>query len=168
MINKDIIKEIRPAAIEDADEVAALGKEIWNEHYLPILGKKQIDYMINKYQSCRAVKEQMTNEKYRYFFIVYGDTKAGYVGIQNNDGLYLSKLYILKDFRKKGLAKFSFNFLKDLCRKENIDKIWLTVNKNNYPAIETYKALGMTLTREEKADIGEGFFMDDYIFEYYL
>ena len=57
------------------------------------------------------------------------------------------------------------NFLEDLCRQRGLSKIWLTVNRHNDNTIAAYKAMGLTIVREQKADIGGGFFMDDYIME---
>ena len=47
-----------------------------------------------------------------------------------------------------------------------LNKIWLTCNRNNTSSLEVYKHLGFEVVREEVADIGNGFVMDDYILEY--
>ena len=43
--------------------------------------------------------------------------------------------------------------------------VWLTVNRHNSQAIEWYQRKGFTITDEQKADIGRGFYMDDFIME---
>ena len=48
------------------------------------------------------------------------------------------------------------------------DYMYLTVNKQNTNAINTYKTLGFSLWQEQVADIGNGFVMDDYVFKYDL
>jgi ribosomal protein S18 acetylase RimI-like enzyme len=55
--------------------------------------------------------------------------------------------------------------LEDLCRRDGLPKIWLTVNRNNSNSIKTYESLGFVKSRTQIADIGEGFVMDDYIME---
>ena len=47
-------------------ETAMLAHSIWNQHYTPIIGKEQVDYMLANFQSEQAIKEQM-DEGYRYF-----------------------------------------------------------------------------------------------------
>ena len=59
-----------------------------------------------------------------------------------------------------------FNQFIELCKKHNLDKIWLTCNRNNTNTLNVYKHWGFKKVREEVADIGNGFVMDDYILEY--
>ena len=42
---------------------------------------------------------------------------------------------------------------------------WLTVNRYNDHTIDVYKHWGFTVAREQCADIGNGFVMDDYVME---
>ena len=54
--------------LKDIKETAMLAHSIWNEHYIPIIGKEQVDYMLAT-QSEQAIKEQI-DEGYRYFLIL--------------------------------------------------------------------------------------------------
>ena len=38
-------------------EAAALAREIWTEYYTPILGKDQVAYMLDNFQSAEAIKK---------------------------------------------------------------------------------------------------------------
>ncbi len=57
------------------------------------------------------------------------------------------------------------NSLENICRENHLEKIWLTVNKYKKNTIAAYQKMGLKIVREQKADIGNGFFMDDYIME---
>jgi RimJ/RimL family protein N-acetyltransferase len=46
--------------------------------------------------------------------------------------------------------------------------VYLTVNKYNERAIAVYKKIGFKTIDSPKTDIGNGFFMDDYVMEYVL
>lgn len=48
-----------------------------------------------------------------------------------------------------------------------MEKFFLNVNKKN-PAAAVYRHMGFQLLREEKNDIGNGFYMDDYVFLYQI
>ena len=48
---------------------------------------------------------------------------------------------------------------------EGLSSLWLTVNRYNTHTISWYKYHGFEIIDEVKKDIGEGFFMDDYIIE---
>ena len=54
----------------------------------------------------------------------------------------------------------------ELCKLRGLTAIWLTCNRNNTNTLAVYDHLGFKKIREEKADIGNGFYMDDYILEY--
>ena len=45
-------------------------------------------------------------------------------------------------------------------------KITLTVNKYNFVAVCAYEKLGFTRIGEAETDIGDGYIMDDYLYEF--
>lgn len=148
-------------------DIAKLAEIIWNQHFVPIIGKAQVDYMVEKFQSYPAIKSQIENDGYEYYQIYSSHTLAGYTGIRQEDNaLFLSKLYIKKDFRGQHLATDTMHFLVDLCKKRGLKKIWLTCNKHNDNTLAVYRHLGFKVTDEQVADIGNGFVMDDYILTY--
>lgn len=147
-------------------EIATLANEIWHQHFTDIIGEEQVNYMVDKFQSYPAIKEQII-QGYEYYQIRQGHTLAGYTGIHEEDGqLFLSKLYIKKEFRGQHISTETFHFLLDLCRERSLTNIWLTCNKHNDHTLKVYDHWGFVITREQKADIGNGYFMDDYILEY--
>lgn len=154
---------------DDIREIAVLAEEIWNQHFVDIIGKAQVDYMVEKFQSYPALKKQIEQEGYEYYRIFCGGLQAGYIGVHpEKDALFLSKLYIRKDFRGKHLATGALRFLTELCRKRGLKKIWLTCNKHNDHTLAVYDHLGFQITDEQVADIGNGYVMDDYILTYEL
>ena len=108
-------------------EIADLAKIIWNEHFTPIIGQKQVDYMVEKFQSYPALKEQLA-DGYEYYQIFDDGEFCGYTGIHpgKDNRLFLSKLYIKKECRGRHLATQAFGFLKNLCRECGYSAIWLT------------------------------------------
>lgn len=146
--------------------VAAMADTIWHEYFVPIIGEAQVDYMLKKFQSVPAITRQIQSESMEYFSIVRQGEMVGYTAIrQDAQALFLSKLYIQKSCRGQGIARSTLAFLEKRCRREGLGRIWLTVNRHNAPTIAAYRALGFTVAREEAADIGGGFVMDDYIME---
>ena len=147
----------------EINELAELASEIWHEYWPCILTAEQIDYMVEKFQSKKAIKEQIKNENYTYYFIKVDNEIAGYLGVSDKkDYLFLSKLYIRKEFRHQGFGRLAFNEIKNLGFK----KIRLTVNKYNKNTINAYLKYGFKTIDSVVSDIGCGFVMDDYIMEY--
>ena len=155
-------------SVEELPLLQQMAKEVWSEHYKNILSKGQIEYMVDKFQSSPAVLEQLKNG-YQYYWLCYGQKKAGYLAIEPKDGkLFLSKIYLKKEYRGKKIASYAVAQLKKHCREKNESSIWLTVNKENVNSIAAYEAMGFKRTRELTTDIGNGYVMDDYIYEYIL
>ena len=147
-------------------EFAKIAEIVWNEHFTSIIGKAQVDYMLDKFQSEQAVTEQINDQGYEYYFIEIEGNKVGYTGIhKEEEKLFLSKLYILKDYRKKGYSSLAFGFLRNLCKEVGLKSIYLTVNKYNTDTIRIYEAKGFKIVKDQISDIGNGFVMDDYVME---
>lgn len=163
------MKDLRIIPVTNMELVYSLvpvAEEIWREHYIPIIGEKQVEYMLEKFLSAEALVEQI-NSGYEYFLLSYDYTFAGFAGIKEEDGkLFLSKLYLYNEFRGEGIASYMFQKFVEICKMRDLHKIWLTCNRHNTNSYEVYKHLGFVTVREEKADIGEGFVMDDFIMEY--
>ena len=152
--------------------VAALADEIWHEHFTPIIGAEQVDYMLSKFQSEDGIYADIKNGDFIYFLAE--DTKrrepVAYCGVRvNEDYLLLSKLYILSGYRGEGIGRKLFDEVVALCGQVyGFKTIRLTVNKNNTGPIDVYKKIGFTVIDSVKTDIGGGFYMDDYIMEFSL
>ena len=146
--------------------LSSLATHIVREHFDPIIGKAQNDYMLEKYQSIPAIKEQI-KKGYLYFWVKFENKNAGFIGfypIENK--LYLSKFYLEKNYRGKKISRKMLEFIENYCKENNLKSIYLNVNRDNDLAIKVYEHLGFVKIREEKNDIGNGYYMDDFVFEY--
>ncbi len=151
---------------EQIREVSELAEEVWHEHYDSIIGKEQVNYMIEKFQSEVAMKDQMQNSGYLYYQLKNYGGHVGYFAIQkNSDALFLSKIYIAKKYRGRDYSRRALEYMEQLCREWKLDKIWLTVNRHNENSIKVYEKLGFERTGSKVTDIGCGYVMDDYIME---
>lgn len=157
---------MRFADTGEAKELARMAREIWMEHFPKIIGKENTEYILNKFQSESAITEQI-NDGYLYSFIMYKDEKVGYFSIRpEGDSLFMSKIYVLKRFRGKGLGSKTLDDILQKGKALNVKKVYLHVNKKNSSAISVYEHKGFIKVKDEMTDIGEGFFLDDYLMEY--
>lgn len=152
------------SSVSDISIVADLAKNIWNEHYVPIIGQAQVNYMLEKFHTPKAIRSQISSEGYEYFLIVFAEIPVGYVAyIEKNDELFLSKLYILRSERGKGFSRIAIDFLSTKCMADGFNFITLTVNKHNLNTILAYEKMGFEIYGEVVNDIGSGYVMDDYL-----
>ena len=149
--------------------LSMLANDILKEHYDPIIGVIQNDYMLNKFQSVQALTEQL-EQNYRYYFVCnMDDEKVGFIGFYpREEDLYLSKFYLNKNYRGKGIAMDMFEFVKSQAKQLGFSSITLNVNKNNAIAIRAYEKLGLIRVAQEKINIGNGYYMDDYVYQYLI
>jgi len=151
------------SSASEVETVAALAKTIWNEYYKSLLGQAQVDYMLGKYQTQKAINAQIKDGDYDYFLILADERPVGYFGIiEKHNEVFLSKLYILGSERGKRIGRIAINFLMARCREIKAEYITLTVNKHNLDSISAYEKMGFEIYGELVSDIGSGYVMDDF------
>lgn len=144
-------------------EMSEMATSIVRDHFDPIIGKAQNDYMISLFQTKDAIKKQLSNG-YRYFFVKDDNKDLGFLAFYpKTDAMYLSKFYLYKSERGKEYARRMLNLVIEETKKAGMNGIELNVNKNN-PACRVYESLGFKIIRDEKNDIGNGFYMDDHVY----
>ncbi|MDF2486989.1 MAG: family acetyltransferase [Herbinix sp.] len=163
----EVAVEFEPASEEEQIKiVAVLAREIWHEHYEAIIGKEQVEYMVECFQSEKAIADQINSAGYEYYLLKSSEGYNGYFSYRKEEKeLFLSKLYIAKRYRGRGYARKALELIEQTCRSNCLTKIRLTVNRNNENSIKTYERFGFDKAGTQVADIGGGFVMDDYIME---
>ena len=150
---------------EDEKAIASMSEmavEIVREHFDPLIGKQQNDYMISLFQTPEAIHRQL-KEGYRYYFVKEAGENIGFLAFYpKKDNLCLSKFYLYRKERRKGYAKKMLSFVEEECVREGLQAVELNVNRHN-EAVQVYRKLGFDIVRQEKNDIGNGFFMDDFV-----
>jgi GNAT superfamily N-acetyltransferase len=118
-------------------------------------------------------KDALTNQVeylHHAFIIVYeNDSAVGFASyslkIDMDQTIYrLHKLYVLPGQQGKGTGKLLLNYIIDEIKQAGANTLELNVNRHNI-AFHFYIKLGFTIAREEDIDIGEGYFMNDYVME---
>jgi len=149
----------------DYKTIENLAVTIWQEHYIPIIGVQQVEYMLNKYQSVNAIKAQL-KEGAEYYLIKYQNIIVGYFSYcKKEESLFLSKIYILSALRGKGVGKTAMMYIQSKAEQMGYSSISLTVNKNNEASIKAYEKMDFKKIKKMVVDIGNGFVMDDYLME---
>ena len=158
-----VFEKLRLSDEGAVEEMSAIATAIVREHYDPILGKEQNDYMLKKFQSYDAIRGQL-EQGYRYYFVGDKAHRLGFMAFYpRGEAMYLSKLYLYKDERGKGYSRRMIDFVAAEARAEGLSAIELNVNRFN-GSVDIYEKLGFTRIRSEKIDIGSGYYMDDYVY----
>lgn len=157
---------LRRAMEKDIPLIRDLTYKVWPQTYSAILTKEQIDYMLNLIYSEASLLEQM--RKHNHEFIIVNDEKdpVGFASFNMIEpGVYkLHKIYILPSQQGKGTGKYVIDQVSKAILRKGGKALRLNVNRHN-KAKEFYEKLGFTVLREEDIDIGNGYFMNDYVME---
>lgn len=147
---------------ENISGIQALARPIWNDHYPNIIGQQQVDYMLHRFYSAEAMGKQM-QEGQQFYLIEVDGVLEGFVAIEDQgEGLFfLNKFYINTHAQGKGLGEAVWR--KFLVLNPNLTEVRLQVNRQNFKAINFYFKMGFVIERVADFDIGDGYFMNDFI-----
>ncbi len=160
--------EIKQTGEEGIELIQQLAHSIWPEAYKHILKDAQLHYMLELIYSIDALKKQLQDQ--HQFIIIYDNSNpvgfASYsLKLSGTKNIYrLHKLYVLPNQQGKGTGKYLLNYIIDTIKANGASILELNVNRHN-AALHFYNKLGFTITREEDIDIGNGYFMNDYVME---
>jgi diamine N-acetyltransferase len=158
---------IRSATSKDFPVIQDIAYKTWPETYGQILGNTQLEYMLDKFYSLANLQANVAANQ--EFFIIEEDTiPLGFLGIEHQHDNELvtkiHKIYVLPNNQGKGIGKLSIDFVEDIAKKNNSEKLRLNVNKFN-KAINFYRKIGFEVNDEVVIAIGNDYVMDDYVME---
>lgn len=150
---------------KEIDLLSQFASEVFIEYYTNLINEKQATYMANLFLSKKTIKELLNNGAI-FKMVIDNNNPVGFTEyIKQDNRIFLSKLYVHKDHRHKHIGRLMLNEVIEYAKQDNIDKVYLTVNKYNYNSIDCYKHIGFKIIDAVVNDIGMGYVMDDYIME---
>ena len=153
---------LRIAEKKDLNIIAQLAISIWNEHYIEIIGKQQVDYMLDKMYSLDSLLQQWLNKKHVFYLIDNKAETVGFIAISliKESSYFIHKFYILPKKSNKGIGSEVLNKLIELV---NPKELILNVNRKNFKSINFYFKNGFKILKTEDINIGNGFEMNDFM-----
>ncbi len=158
---------IRFAGKDDVQTISAMAKKIWPVAYGNILSKEQLDYMLELIYSPASLASQMQEKKHVFIFPEDDGKTVGFASYSATDlpGVFkLHKIYVLPDQQGKGLGKYMIEFVIENILPLGATALRLNMNRHN-KAKFFYEKLGFAVIGQEDIDIGNNYFMNDYIME---
>ena len=156
------MRSIYKATNQDIPTIRTLAIEIWNENYKQMISQEQIDYMLEMMYSPSALEKQI-NEGHEFWMLRVNNSDLGYFSISKKDPhvYFINKLYLKTNHHGAGLGT---EFLNDvLSNYADWNTIRLTVNRTNYKSINFYFKNGFKIESVANFDIGNDYFMEDFI-----
>ncbi len=156
--------EIRPVTTDQITIIARLAKEIWYAHYPGIISHAQIAYMLEQGYSKEALMADL-DRGVEMNILWYGDEPVGFSAFEQVDGdqVKLHKCYLAQSFHGRGLGSTLIRHCEAWARENGAKTLRLNVNKQNQEAIAAYRRNGFSHAESVCDDIGQGFYMDDFV-----
>ena len=161
---KDIT--IRNATVNDIDLIRELTFKVWPQTYSSSISKEQIDYMLEMMYSKKSLADQIA-EGSKFIIVQDNNKPVGFASYkQVESAIYkLDKIYILKTQQGKGTGKFVIEYILQQIKNEGASSLQLQVNRHNKNAKSFYEKNGFSVIQEADFEIGNGYFMNDYVME---
>lgn len=155
---------IRLADPDDIPTIGYLAQQIWPETYKKILSPEQAQYMMEKNYSPSSLQEQISVLGHQFLLVELEEEPVGFASYGKlDDNTYkLHKIYIHPKTQGKGVGKAVVDFVVEQLRGREVTSLQLNVNRYN-KAKFFYERIGFVVIREEDLDIGNNYFMNDYV-----
>lgn len=158
---------LEPITRDETVLIADLADEIWHAYYKDFISVEQINYMLEKFYSEHSLHAQI-DEGQIFLKIIDNGSVIGFMSYsrKENTEYFIHKLYLQTLYHGRNIGSHVIKILRDRIHREsnNADiQVRLTVNRQNFKAINFYFRNGFIIERVADFDIGNGFFMNDFV-----
>lgn len=158
---------LRKAKEEDLEIIRTLAEETWPSAYGDIISAEQITFMLERMYSKAELLGQLLQG---HIFLIASELKedigfAAFSVIDSGTRTFkLHKLYVLPKAHGKGIGKILMNEVVNQVKAQGGAFLQLNVNRAN-KAANFYEKAGFKIKETVDLDIGNGFYMNDYVME---
>lgn len=146
--------------------INSLAHRTWPHTFGKILTKDQIAYMLGWMYSIQSIQEQVEKKGHHYILVLKENEFVGYASYENNynqtSDTKLHKIYVLPEVQGTGAGKVLMDEVIRRTAAAGNKNLLLNVNRDN-PAIGFYQKKGFEIIYTEDIDIGNGYYMNDYV-----
>jgi ribosomal protein S18 acetylase RimI-like enzyme len=157
--------KIQQATINDVPVIQQIAYKTWPKTYGAILSEAQINYMLQLMYNSHELEHQIQNG-YKYLLAKTENQIIGFAAFNeiSPQSYKLQKLYILPKAQGTGLGRHLLHHIIQEIKSNGAVSLILNVNRHNN-ALSFYTKMGFQIIREEDNDIGNGYFMNDYVMQ---
>jgi len=161
---------IRYAQKNELNLIQKIALETWPITYKNILSVDQLSYMLKMMYDIDVLEAQQAQLSHQ--FILAFDDSGNEMGfacyskeINSPATFQLHKLYLLPNQQGKNVGTMLLNFvLNEIEKTTEKSVLQLNVNRQNN-AVNFYLKKGFSILHQEDNDIGNGYFMNDYVMQ---
>lgn len=160
------MKSIKAAGFSDLQIIHDLAHKIWPHTYCDILSPEQLKYMLDKMNSVASLQNQFIELKHHFILVLDENIPVGFASFSPKEKdstiFRLHKIYVLPQQQGTGTGKLLLEYVINSAKLSAATSVELNVNRHN-KARSFYEKQGFMIIGKEDIDIGEGYFMNDYV-----
>jgi len=157
---------IKSAVFSDLPVIRDLAQRIWPHAYGEILSPEQLKYMLEQIYSLASLQNQLVALNHAFILVLDNNIPVGFASFspkEKNRKIYrLHKIYVLPQQQGTGTGKLLLAHVINSIKSMGATSLELNVNRHNTARL-FYEKHGFTIIGEEDIDIGQGYFMNDYV-----
>jgi diamine N-acetyltransferase len=164
----NVVVHITEATEADLPVIQHIAQIAWPVAFGDILTPAQIDYMLEQMYSLPSLKRQIDEQGHVFLLASRAGQTEGYVSYELNyrgtDQTKIHKIYLLPTNKGSGMGRALMERVAEVAVAAGNRALTLNVNRYNQ-AVHFYEKMGFHIVGQEDIDIGEGFWMEDYVME---
>ncbi len=157
--------QIREANLSQIRIIKDIAYRTWPDTFKAILTLEQISYMLDRMYSAESLSKQICENGHKFILAVLDNTYLGYASYEISNkpqSTKLHKIYVLPESQGLKLGKRLLSFVEQRASEAGNLYLSLNVNRDN-KAIGFYQKKGFEIVGQEDIDIGNGYYMNDYV-----
>ncbi len=136
------------ARIEEAEALSELRRRVWATTYRGIYPDEMIDDFDYAFHNERN-RLYISSGGFSVYFIVAGEERLGYLILRKGAPFQLQSLYLVEEYRGKGIGTQAFAFIRRCCRDHGHAGFVLSCHPDNTAALAFYAKMGGVIIRRD-------------------
>ncbi|WP_313267014.1 GNAT family N-acetyltransferase [Epilithonimonas vandammei] len=140
--------QIKKVGLEDIADLQSIGRQTFAETFSEGNSEEDMNQYLEKQFSVSQLKSELSDENSMFYFALVDTNIVGYLKvnlgnsqteIKDKNALEIERIYVIKDFHGKNVAKHLYNKAIEIAESKNVDYVWLGVWEENARAISFYR-----------------------------
>lgn len=146
MIENFSIEEVQPSELEVLQSIA---RRTFVEAFADQNTEENMRLYLDHNLSLEAIGAELLHPHMKFFFARVGGEVAGYLKLNTGHvsdaapALEIERLYILRNYQRRGLGRAMMHFSEQYARKMNMQRLWLGVWEHNHAAMAFYREFNL-------------------------
>ncbi|WP_312419116.1 GNAT family N-acetyltransferase [Epilithonimonas sp.] len=140
--------QIKKVGLEDIADLQSIGRQTFAETFSEGNSEEDMKQYLEEKFSVSQLKSELSDDNSMFYFALVDTNIVGYLKvnlgnsqteIKDKNALEIERIYVIKDFHGKSVAKHLYNKAIEIAESKNVDYVWLGVWEENARAISFYK-----------------------------